>query len=600
MNQSYVPAHLAIEAMRDNGYKNTAYAVAELIDNSIQADADFVQLICAENDFQTATRKIKRLNQIAVLDNGSGMNIEVLKMALQFGNGTRLHRNQRDGMGRFGMGLPASSISQCRRVDVWSWQDGSDNSYHTYLDIDEVKANEAGTIPEPMKKSIPDLWKNVIKNFGNTGTLIVWSRLDRLMWSKGNTLIDNSEKLIGRMYRKFLNDSKVKIQLTVFSEATPFKRDVDKQALPNDPLYLMEKTSCPSPFNNQRMFDYFGGQENFEKKYTIEFQGAEHEVSVRLSYAKEEVREKTNAGASAFGRHAKDNIGISILRAGRELELDQTLVLQYDPRERWWGIEVEFPPSLDDLMGVTNNKQTARNFSDILRLAESLEEVIKSEKKSLHTIMEELADEGDPRGPLLEVGIYLLNQLKYIRKMIELQNKGKNNLKNFVETKAEQVATTATDIRKKEGFIGASDLEESVSSELKQTKIIEELVDLGLEKEVATQLSARTVSNNLKYLFAASSFESDAFFTVRPSGGAITIGLNTRHPAYKNLVELLDEDTDNCDINNLKERLAKASEGLRLLLMAWARYEDELIGDTKEKAQETRSDWGRIAKYFLK
>ena len=50
INESYVPAHLAIEAMRDNGYKNTAYAVAELIDNSIQANANYVQIICKEKD----------------------------------------------------------------------------------------------------------------------------------------------------------------------------------------------------------------------------------------------------------------------------------------------------------------------------------------------------------------------------------------------------------------------------------------------------------------------------------------------------------------------------------------------------------------------
>ena len=34
-----IPAHLAVKAMRDNGYKNAAYAIAELMDNSIQAGA---------------------------------------------------------------------------------------------------------------------------------------------------------------------------------------------------------------------------------------------------------------------------------------------------------------------------------------------------------------------------------------------------------------------------------------------------------------------------------------------------------------------------------------------------------------------------------
>ena len=43
-----VPAHLAVQAMRDNGYKNAAYALAELMDNSIQADATQVELLCGE------------------------------------------------------------------------------------------------------------------------------------------------------------------------------------------------------------------------------------------------------------------------------------------------------------------------------------------------------------------------------------------------------------------------------------------------------------------------------------------------------------------------------------------------------------------------
>ncbi|PLZ97360.1 hypothetical protein CEN50_15320 [Fischerella thermalis CCMEE 5268] len=35
------------------------------------------------------------------------------------------------------------------------------------------------------------------------------------------------------------------------------------------------------------------------------------------------------------------------------------------------------------------------------------------------------------------------------------------------------------------------------------------------------------------------------------------------------------------------------------LLMAWARYEDELDGKRKENAIDTRIDWGRVARRFL-
>ncbi len=109
-----VPTHLAVAAMRDNGYRNTAYAVAELIDNAIQAEATEIELLCSEAEELVQQRIRRRIKQVAVLDNGTGMDDAVLRMALQFGNGT--HLGDRNGIGRFGMGLPSASISQCRRV----------------------------------------------------------------------------------------------------------------------------------------------------------------------------------------------------------------------------------------------------------------------------------------------------------------------------------------------------------------------------------------------------------------------------------------------------------------------------------------------------
>jgi hypothetical protein len=67
---SFIPADLAIQAMRDSGYKNTAYALAELIDNSVQAEAKNIEIICLEEMVQLADRRRKRLTKIAVLDDG--------------------------------------------------------------------------------------------------------------------------------------------------------------------------------------------------------------------------------------------------------------------------------------------------------------------------------------------------------------------------------------------------------------------------------------------------------------------------------------------------------------------------------------------------
>ena len=148
-----VPTALAVNAMRDNGYKNAAYAIAELFDNSIQAEAGSVELLCVEAEEQLRQRRVRRIRQIAVLDNGIGMDSDVLRQALQFGNGTRL--DDRSGIGRFGMGLPSASISQCKKFEVWTWQSGPDDALYTYLDLREIERGEIEGCPTAPKSPGP-------------------------------------------------------------------------------------------------------------------------------------------------------------------------------------------------------------------------------------------------------------------------------------------------------------------------------------------------------------------------------------------------------------------------------------------------------------
>ena len=113
MDNSIVPVRLVVKSMRDNGYKNTAYAIAELIDNSIQHGSSSIDLLCLERDMQLGGgNTVSRIVEIGILDNGNGMNAETLQKSLQFGNGTNLEKAAQTGIGKFGMGLPLSSISQ--------------------------------------------------------------------------------------------------------------------------------------------------------------------------------------------------------------------------------------------------------------------------------------------------------------------------------------------------------------------------------------------------------------------------------------------------------------------------------------------------------
>lgn len=102
------------------------------------------------------------------------------------------------------------------------------------------------------------------------------------------------------------------------------------------------------------------------------------------------------------------------------------------------------------------------------------------------------------------------------------------------------------------------------------------------------------MDDGLKYIIKNGDIDGDAFFSVRPKGGKIMIILNINHPVHPKLIELLEkqesDETQDCD----------TFDALKLLIMAWARYEDQQPdGEQKNRAQEARADWGRIAKKFL-
>ena len=129
VDRSLFPSNFTLRALRDSRYHNTAYAIAELIDNSIEAYAGQIDLLCMEQPQNVGTRYRRRVSEVAVLDDGEGMDARTLLDALKFGGGTR-HNSDR-GIGKYGMGLPTSSMSQCKRVDVWTWQDGLESVWHS-------------------------------------------------------------------------------------------------------------------------------------------------------------------------------------------------------------------------------------------------------------------------------------------------------------------------------------------------------------------------------------------------------------------------------------------------------------------------------------
>src|SRR3954470_10849086 len=100
-----------VRGMRDIGYKSTAFALAELGDNSIQAGATKIDVVFG---FDKGAKPTK----LAIVDNGYGMQPKMVGASLIWGAGTRMEN--RDGFGKYGYGLPSASVSQCFRVEVYS------------------------------------------------------------------------------------------------------------------------------------------------------------------------------------------------------------------------------------------------------------------------------------------------------------------------------------------------------------------------------------------------------------------------------------------------------------------------------------------------
>lgn len=597
-----VPTSLAVKAMRDNGYKNAAYAIAELMDNSIQAGATTVQLLCADRESQVEQRVRKRLHEVAVLDNGCGMSADTLQIALQFGNGTRLTAEKQDGMGRFGMGLPSASISQCQRVDVWSWTDGVQNALHSYIDLPAINAGKMRFLPEPKPKTVPKVWTTAAgKNaLGPTGTLVVWSDVDRVLWRTSKALIDNSEELIGRMYRYWIDNGRVSIVMKSFMHDNPKQLMQERSAKPNDPLYLMSNTSCPAPYDTKPMFRPFPAEGDNEVPIKVRFGGEDHVVTVKFSIALDEARDSGGGqatGSRPYGQHAARNLGVSVVRAGRELELDPAWATTYEPRERWWGVEISFEPGLDELFGVSNNKQSARNLAEAAKVDANT--IIKEHGGSITAARAALRDDENPLEPLLEIVHRVQTNIKNMRSLIQAQADRRQRRTRHVETSAEEQATDAVRKRQEEGHRGKSDEDEGKSAEERKADVADQLEHQGHSRQSAEAIAAETIDKGLKYRIDVASLEGGAFFSVQPRGGVLLVTLNTEHPAYDLLLGARDPQTLPDDPDKLKDKLQSAQSGLEMMLFAWARYEDEQVGDQRRSTQNIRYDWGRMAEGFL-
>ena len=621
---SIIDSRMTVEAMRDSGYKSTTHALAELIDNSIESGATEIEIFgISRRDSHTGRFTLREL---AVLDNGEGMDAGTLRGSLRYGHGTR---RERRGIGRFGFGLPNSSMSQARRVDVWSWQSGVTNALRTWLSIDDVERG-AREIPEAELQPIPDEYRDASRSgFGDSGTLVVWSDLDRVEWRQAGTTFKHTEALLGRIYRRFLAKSSERLHAddSRASEIGPRRTivcvpiheiegsiEVQRAAIvevrPNDPLYLMTGTSCPEHFGPGPMFTELDAS---PFAVPVTYKGQEYEVRVRASYARGHARDSLapeadwpdewsgrDAGHAPWGKHADQNMGVSLMRAHREIQLDDSWVSGDDPRERWWTVEVDFPTDLDEVFGVTNNKQGTMTFQRLARYDWQREAL--PDEESAGDVRRRMEEEGDHRTHLLDLRRQIDRAIIAMRPRVRQARQRRGRRHELDEDqKADAKATAAIRRRMQEGYEGESErvAESGTEAEHREAQVESLVGKHHLDQADALQRIDETIRARSRVRWIQSFQSSAAFFDVESLPNVIQVALNSDHPVHSYLYDIMHPDVEEMTEDEVRERLRKAAAAFRVLIYSWARYEEEQTERDRRRVRDTRVEWGRYAEEFF-
>lgn len=225
------------DSLRSTGYKNIESAISEIIDNSVEAKAKNIFIIIKETLDEVEGKN--KVTEIAFLDNGNGMDKDLVQGCLRIGYGTR---TKREGIGRFGVGLPQASMHVCPLVEVYSWQD-YEKPYKSYLNINKIKSGEQTSIEEPIQQDIPEDYKKYLSyeinnsdiSFKRNGTLIVWKNCDNVTPRKVATLTERLVFELGKKFRHIIKSDKCSLYIIdTKNDANP------RRIKPNDPLLLME------------------------------------------------------------------------------------------------------------------------------------------------------------------------------------------------------------------------------------------------------------------------------------------------------------------------------------------------------------------------
>ena len=336
-----------IEGLRDTGYEPSD-ALEDIIDNSIAARATEVLV----RVWMDPTGE----PLVTVADNGHGMDEAGLINAMTYGSAARQNKAS---LGKFGLGLKTASTAMCRQLTVVTRAtDGSTPQAATW-DLDFVQERNEWLLqrPDPTPEQIELLDEAAA---GSAGTLVTWSKVDRLMNEYANPTGRAAKNALARRVEEF----RTSLALTYlrFLRGAPPHQKVR--------IVLNEEEVEPwDPFGED-----FGTEVLLDQEFPVEIRDADAtttNASFRLRAFALPPRSELTKEQQDRARILTANQGFYVFREGRLLAHGTWLGLRsVEPHFNLSRIEFSFDHQLDDAFQIDIKKsriQLQRDLQENLR-----------------------------------------------------------------------------------------------------------------------------------------------------------------------------------------------------------------------------------------
>lgn len=210
-----------IKSISEQGYSFEA-AIADLIDNSISAGADKIEIL-----IDTESEPFK----LFLADNGCGMSESQLKDCMKFPSKSPDANREDSDLGRFGLGMKTASFSQTRKFTTISRSRGERHFYARTWDLELLKNNKWNLLinsAEDINNSL-ELYSNISQSRINEfpdfdpNTVIVWEGLykfEQYLEEKNRESalykeIDKISEHLSLVFHRFMEKQDNKLQIRI-------------------------------------------------------------------------------------------------------------------------------------------------------------------------------------------------------------------------------------------------------------------------------------------------------------------------------------------------------------------------------------------------